>query len=140
MISERIQWIIVLLLALILLLVGVVCYNKDNFTQVAKPKVVQQCCSCDEGNVNGSKTLKESFSSDSAQKPSLNDPMVQGEMCTNPIICKYFKDTGADVTQSINGRRNLLACESCINDKETPNACNLCVSYVKGHDLVKSGV
>uniref|UniRef100_A0A6C0KQF9 Uncharacterized protein n=1 Tax=viral metagenome TaxID=1070528 RepID=A0A6C0KQF9_9ZZZZ len=31
MVSERIQWIIVVLLALILLLVGVICYNKDNY-------------------------------------------------------------------------------------------------------------
>jgi hypothetical protein len=103
MVSERIQWIIVVLLALILLITAVLCYKKDDY---------------------------------------LYDPQFQGDDMppSNTYIKKYFKDTGADVQHSIYGRRALAACESCVNNRITPNACDLCSSYIKGHDLIKPGV
>ena len=103
MASERIQWIIVILLALILLVTGVLCYKKDEYAY---------------------------------------DPQFQGSEMppNNPYIQKHFKDVGADVENSINGRRYLASCETCQNTKLTPNACESCASFVKGHNLVKEGV
>lgn len=101
MVSERIQWLIVVLLALLLLLVGALCYKKDNFYD---------------------------FALEGTPPPE------------NPYIRKYFKDTGADIEQSITDRRHLIACEGCKNYKETPGICTLCQQYVQGHNMIKEGV
>jgi len=104
MVSERIQWLIVILLGVILLVTGVLCYRKDDF---------------------------------------MYDPYFQGNEMppSNPFIQKFFKENGADVQNSITNRRYLAACEACKDHtKLTPNACETCTRYVKGHTLIKEGV
>ena len=108
--SDKKQYEILILLALLFLAIGGFCYFSNKKDSFAYDPTLRY----EDVNYKSSKQIDK--------------------------IRTYFQKHGADIDHSVTDRRSFLACAACKNNWETPSACSYCQQYVSGSKLLREAV